>query len=605
MTMMSLETHKSAALLLLGMFLLMMLSSLGDSPTMDERAHIPSGYSYVAKLDYRLNPEHPPLAKALSGLFLLPLNLNFPENTKAWAEDINGQWDQGVAFLYEAGNDPDQILFWSRLPMMILTIITGAFFYWITQRHFGKKTALAALLFFVFSPTFLAHGKLVTTDIGATLGFLIGIASFVFFLQSPRAPNILIAGVAFGVALLLKYSTFLLIPVYGALLLAWVAALPNLSLSARAKTAGRLMLKSALIGLVGVALVSLVYAVFVWNYPIERQLSDSRTILESYGNTSLVRLQETMIQNPLTRPFAHYLLGLMMVIQRADGGNTAYFFGYVTNLGSRLYFPLTYLTKEPIVLHLSSLLALYVGGKRIAAKYPWSRERLLYWVHQNFFLFASGFFVIFYWAYSMRSPLNIGVRHVLPTFPFIYLLVSRQITYWMNAVPFAMPGTLAETFQYLKEKFLAPVPRYIAVSFLFGWLILETLFVFPHFLSYYNELAGGSANGYRVAVDSNYDWGQDLKRLQKYVEKNRIPKIALDYFGGGVPSHYLGNKFEPWWSARGKPDGYFAVSASFRETATHPTKDGFVIKPEDSYAWLADHEPIDRVGYSIWIYKFD
>lgn len=602
---MILESHKTATLLLLGMFLLMMLSSLGDSPTMDERAHIPSGYSYVAKFDFRLNPEHPPLVKALSGLFLLPLNLNFPEHTKAWVEDINGQWDQGVAFMYEAGNDPDQILFWSRLPMMILTILTGAFFYWLTLRHFGKKTALVALLFFVFSPTFLAHGKLVTTDIGATLGFLIGIATFVYFLEAPTKRNILIAGVALGIALLLKYSTFLLIPIYGAFFLAWVIALPNLNLKARAKTAGILLFKIALIGLISVIVISLVYAVFVSRYPIERQLSDSRTILESFGIRELVSLQDAMIQNPLTRPFAHYLLGLMMVIQRAAGGNTAYFLGYVTNLGSRLYFPLTYLTKEPLVLHLFSILALYVGWKRIAAKYPWSRERLLYWMHQNFFLFAAGFFVLFYWVYSMRSPLNIGVRHVLPTFPFIYLLVSRQITYWMNAVPFAMPGTLKETFGYLREKFLAPIPRYIAAAFLFLWLMLETLFVFPHFLSYYNDLAGGPAEGYKIAVDSNYDWGQDLKRLKTYVEEHRIQKIAVDHFGGGVPSYYLGERFEPWWSARGKPEGYFAISASFRESSIHPTKDGFVIKPENSYLWLKGEEPIDRVGYSIWIYKFD
>lgn len=597
--------HKTATLLLSGMFLLMMGSSLGDAPTMDERAHIPSGYSYVAKGDFRLNPEHPPLVKAFSGLFLLPLNLNFPENTKAWTEDINGQWDQGVAFMYEAGNDPDQILFWSRLPMMLLTLITGAFFYWLVFSHFGKKTALIALLFFVFSPTFLAHGKLVTTDIGATLGFLIGIASFVLFLQSPTKRNILIAGVALGIALLLKYSTFLLIPVYGALFLAWVIALPNLSLKTRAKAAGILLFKSALIGLIGIIVISLVYAVFVSRYPIARQLSDSRTILESFGIREMVSLQDAMIQNPLTRPFAHYLLGLMMVIQRAAGGNTAYFLGYVTNLGSRLYFPLTYLTKEPLVLHLFTALALYVGGKRIASKYPWSRERLAYWVHQNFFLFAAGFFVIFYWVYSMRSPLNIGVRHVLPTFPFIYLLVSRQITYWINAVPFAIPGSIQETFKYLKDKFLAPIPRYIAVSFLFGWLILETLAVFPHFLSYYNELAGGPANGYRVAVDSNYDWGQDLIRLQRYVKERRIQKIALDYFGGGVPAYYLGERFEPWWSARGKPEGYFAISASFREGALNPTKDNFYRKPEDSYEWLKDEKPIDRVGYSIWIYKFD
>ena len=74
--------------------------------------------------------------------------------------------------------------------------------------------------------------------------------------------------------------------------------------------------------------------------------------------------------------------------------------------------------------------------------------------------------------------------------------------------------------------------------------MLGTLASFPYFLSYYNELAGGSKNGWQVAVDSNYDWGQDLKRLTDFVEKNKIEKIAIDYFGGGNPRYYLGEKFE-------------------------------------------------------------
>ena len=97
---------------------LMYFSALNDSAIMDELAHIPAGYSYLTQKDYRLNPEHPPLIKDLAALPLLFQKINFPTDTKAWQEDINGQWTQGAVFLYETGNDADKILFWMRLPML-------------------------------------------------------------------------------------------------------------------------------------------------------------------------------------------------------------------------------------------------------------------------------------------------------------------------------------------------------------------------------------------------------------------------------------------------------------------------------------------------------
>ena len=67
---------------------------------MDELAHIPAGYGYVRHLDFRLNPEHPPLVKVLAGLPLIFLGPNFPTDHKAWEKDVNGQWDMGTEFLY-------------------------------------------------------------------------------------------------------------------------------------------------------------------------------------------------------------------------------------------------------------------------------------------------------------------------------------------------------------------------------------------------------------------------------------------------------------------------------------------------------------------------
>ena len=97
-----------------------------DSAVMDELAHIPAGYSYVKFLEYRLNPEHPPLIKALSALPLLFQDLNFPADGDAWQNQVNAQWEIGKEFLYNSGNDADKIILYSRLvPMLLLLLLIG------------------------------------------------------------------------------------------------------------------------------------------------------------------------------------------------------------------------------------------------------------------------------------------------------------------------------------------------------------------------------------------------------------------------------------------------------------------------------------------------
>jgi len=212
-----------AVLMLAIMGALMLASAWNDTAIMDELAHIPAGYSYVTQFDMRLNPEHPPLIKDFAGLPLLAKVFSFPASARAWQDDINGQWDFGRIFLYQSGNNADTILRLARLPMMLLTILFGSLFFWWARREFGEKIALLALFLFAFSPTLLAHGRYVTTDIAAAFGFFIGIATFLAFLKKPSFKTAFIAGIAFGVAQLLKFSLFLLAPFYILLFVVWMA----------------------------------------------------------------------------------------------------------------------------------------------------------------------------------------------------------------------------------------------------------------------------------------------------------------------------------------------------------------------------------------------
>src|SRR3989338_7641271 len=214
------QTNIIASVLLIFVFVITVASMSGDSVTMDEVAHLPSGYSYLTQKDMRLNPEHPPLVKDLAAIPLLFIKgIEFPYDIKAWQSDVNGQWDFGFNFLYGRGNPVDKMIFWGRIPMILILILLGFYIFKWSRELFGNNGALLALLLFSFSPTFLAHGRLVTTDVGAAAGALIATYYFIKALgsagastelsrmSSPQAKkSILKAGIVFGLAELAKFS---------------------------------------------------------------------------------------------------------------------------------------------------------------------------------------------------------------------------------------------------------------------------------------------------------------------------------------------------------------------------------------------------------------
>ena len=589
------------AFIMLGTMLGLLVGSIrNESAIIDELAHIPAGYSYVTQLDYRLNPAHPPLLKAISGLSVAAIvHPHFPTDIKPWTKDINGQWDMGYSFIYENGNNADSIIYWARIPVILLSVLFGWLLYQWVRRRFGAGTALLTLAFFCFSPTMLAHSRYVTTDLGASFGFFIGIASFIYLLEHSRQWRIaLFAGLMLGIAELLKFSLVLLVPMNAIIFILWIIGMPMDDKKQWMRSIWLLVKRIIVMLLVALAVVWAIYGAFTYNYPQERQINDATYLLGSYGFRPAVNLDLALIRNPLTRPLGQYILGVLMVQQRAAGGNTTYFLGEVSNAGSRLYFPLLYLVKELLPLHIFSFIALFYGIKQF---FTWRRSRKQHtpgsrsWqdgIQRHIVEWSCVVVIFVYWIVSIKSPLNIGIRHVLPTFPFLYILISRGVVSWIRNT-LSSPRNLKEVFGTIVSFTFKTLPRYAITILLLFWLVAGTLTTTPHFLSFYNELAGGTSEGWKIAVDSNYDWGQDLKRLVDFVQENNIKKIALDYFGGGVPRYYLGDRVEWWSSSRGQPKGWFAISATFRQ-GTYPGED---------YLWLKTYPPIARAGYSIFIYK--
>lgn len=574
-------TNVIAAFLLSFVFVIAVFSIRDDSLTMDEVAHLPAGYSYLTQKDMRLNPEHPPLIKDLAALPLLFIkNINFPSDIKAWQEDINGQWDFGRYFLYQTGNPVDKMIFWGRIPMILILILLGFYIFKWSKELFGNKAALLSLFLFSFSPTFLTHGRLVTTDVGAAAGIFIATYYFLRILKFPTLKNVVVAGIAFGLAELAKFSAILLVPFF--LFLAFVFWLIK---SKRWQEGLKIFLLVLIVFTIGYLLVWPVYQYHVWNYPPERQVRDSEVFLSDYPDL-IKKPVLWAADKPILRPYAYYLTGLLMVLHRAAFGNTTYFLGEISNLGWKNYFPIVYLIKEPLTFHILTLIAILYAFFLIK-KPSWQETwlRFLDWLKNHFPEFSMLAFIGFYWITSLGSNLNIGVRHLLPVFPLTMVLVGGI------------------TVQLLKPPFLKI--KYLALGLLIFWQAFSLFSVYPHLFAYFNEIAGGPNRGYLYTVDSNLDWGQDLKRLKKWTEENNVEKIYIDYFGGGSPEYYFQNKYAPWWGNRDPkefPKGnYLAVSATFLQGGRGKPIPG-LNQPSGYYHWLDAYQPVTKIGYSIFVY---
>lgn len=567
------ENKKFSVILTVGsilafMFLLSVFSSrgafgiAGDSGIVDEIAHVPAGYSYVKYFDFRLNPEHPPLAKALAGIPLaLQSKIKGPSDDWSW-KGIN-QWEAGWYMIYEAGNNSADVLFWSRLPIMLLMLLLGLFLYKWASEYFGKKIGIIVLLLYAFYPDIIAHGRLVTTDIAAAFGYVISVYYFAKACEEKSKKSIIYAGIAFGIGQLLKFSVFLLYGVF--LIFVFLRAILDRK-SGFWRELRRNFKVYFWVCLLSLLVVWIVYIPFVFNTPvdIEHRLIETN-LTQDIKTLPLRNFLHLLEGNVITRALGHYLLGVMLVFARVAGGNATFALGHLSDKSISWYFPFAYLVKTPltiIMLLLFSFVMLFIN--KFKSKDDFWRASL--------FLVP----IIVYWVFTLRGSLNIGIRHLMPTIPFVLLFIGYTL------------------HKFLEKK--SPLKNAI-LSVLILFMIGSTLSYYPTFISYFNETVPRDER-YKYLVDSSLDWGQDLLRLKDYVDKNNIKEIKVDYFGGSLPSYYI-PQAKQWRSSYGPTTGYLAVSATFYQSSKlYGEKEG-----KWSYGWLDDYKPVAEIGGSILVFN--
>ena len=626
--------RKNAVFVVIGIlllhFILGLVISSKESMTYDEKAHIPAAYSYVRYGDMRLNPEHPPLIKDFSGLALLPLGLDFPLESEAWKNGYNEQWLVGDAFINcsqpeIACNDADTVLFFSRLPITVLSVVLGVGIFLWTRKLGGALAGVFATTLYAFDPNIIAHNHYVTTDIGSAAFIFFAFYFFIEFLKSPTGRTILLSGIFLGLAELTKFSAVLLFPVFG--LFALLYALTRLSKPETISQA-RFITTNLWRYLFGYTKIILVCFVIIWigyrlntlGMPAQKIVEHADLFLSQPNEPARIAhdLIVSMTTSPLLLPYAEYFVGLAKVFSRVAAGNVHYFLGTVSNVSSPWYFPVVFLLKETLPFLFLLITTTCYGIFRLTRSIKEQTSEKLWFLFARSFQnhiteYLAIFFVLFYSYVSITGNLTIGFRHLFPILPFLYLLVGI---------------TLARFYKRHESEPATHHLLSIFIGIIFFIIVAIPALTYPSYLSYFNIAAGGHTAGYRYVTDSNYDWGQDLKYLKKWVDNYNacvgadwmainngagcqnptknipsqmpIEKIRVDYFGGSDPKYYLGDKYIPWWGSRTPEAGWYAISSFFYQESLYKE----LAPGEENYAWLKDTKPLDRAGDSFFIYYF-
>jgi hypothetical protein len=469
-----------------------------ESQTWDEANHIFTGYRTWTHSDYGLNPEHPPLLKLLATAPLLSLQPKSPAlEDRFFKEDA---FLRGKEFLYQ--NDAEQILARTRTAAAILTLLTALVVFFATREMFGSGAAFVALVLLAFDPNLLAHGALITTDVGLACFMFLSIYLFYRFVKSPSALRLIAAGVSVGLVIAVKHTGLLVLPILFLLLIGEIIF--NTFAPNREKF-GRHALK--LIG--SLVLITLIGFVLLWSFYRFRYEARPNGLQLNPPLAEYVQGLKPYEAWPIaTAARLHllpesYLYGLVDVKLTANY-YTSYVLGKVYAHGVWFYFPIAFLIKSTVGVLALLLLSLFV----IAT------HRLKH-AREIFFLLIP---VVFYLAVAMTVGMNIGVRHILVVYVFLYVLIG---------------GAAWALMQQSRKWFYA-------VGVLLAIHAGSSLLAFPNYIAYANELWGGPAQTHKYLTDSNSDWGQQLKSVKQYLDQRGVKDCWFVYFAAGVaePSYY-------------------------------------------------------------------
>ncbi len=649
-----------AVLVLLSAHWLLAVSSVREkSPTFDEIAHLTNGVAIWKTGDYRLFPPHPPLAHLWAAAPLIASGFNFPDSLldlPDWRQ--SRAWNLGRRFFYACGNHPQSMLTRGRAAIALLSVALALVVWLWSRKLFGEVGGIISLILFAFSPTILAHARLVTTDVAAALFFLLAVAAVWWVLHRISPLSIVLSALAVAGLLLSKMSGLMILPIAGVLIaIRLLSNRPTVVVFGRPREIRSRPAQLGawlLMGLVhGAIVVLVIWAAFGLRYSAMKHARPGRDRLPPGLPTwdrDLSELGSTgraicWMRDRRLLPEA-YLFGLAYTLHHAEA-RPAFLNGQMRRGGWWYYFPYCFAVKTPLPLFGILLMALIAVGMRLPGRSP-SREPTepdrrskLDGLYRTAPLWTL---LVVYGFFAMRAGLNIGHRHLLPIYPVLFIFAGRTAA-WLQ------PG----------RRLMRWVPPALVVLFL-----ASSLRTWPHYLAYFNTLIGGPDNAWKHLVDSSLDWGQDLPGLSKWLRHNApqptkpspataTPPVYLSYGGTALPAAYgvearalpgFPGMAEIWMSPL--TGGVYCISASMlqqygllsqcrwtrslekeyhdlyprfawargpRRTSPAAARSAALTKRDDDHrrfcklrfarlcAFLRQRSPDDHIGHSILIYK--
>jgi hypothetical protein len=342
-------------------------------------------------------------------------------------------------------------------------------------------------------PNIVGNAIVVQDDVAAALVLLLFVIAVKRFMTDARVPGACVLGGALGLALVTKYSLIVLAPVSCVVVIACL----TYRLIRKRSPLATVVLSSFVVFITAYLILIAFYA-----FHIDRIDANESSQIASWfylSGQSAEAFKRFLMWLPPLLP-RYFVSGIDMVVQDSRDGRPAFLLGQISDTGWWYYFPVAFALKTTIPFLLASL-----GGLVWAVYQVLRRKRYVI-----VYILLPG---LIYLALTMTSHLNIGVRHLLPMFPFAAITGA---------------GFISAVVEFGLKRGRRLGVALAAIVLVPGLVIAVS--AFPNYLTYFSPLAGGDARGWQTLSDSNVETGQEVKPLARYLKdrgENRVTGIMV------------------------------------------------------------------------------
>ncbi|MDR1493248.1 MAG: glycosyltransferase family 39 protein [Planctomycetaceae bacterium] len=528
-----------------------------------EVGHIGASVYFYKTFRYDVFHVNPPLTRYLVGLPILLSTPQYDWKSYSPRPQDRSEWQIGNAFIN--ANTPEKIhwcVFLARCSLIPIILLGSWFGYKFASELYGKTAGIVFLTLWTFSPLVLGWGATICPDVCAASLGIVGVYAFWRGLKNPTWKKTIFAGVCLGLLPLTKTTWIIAFPLWLMIWLIWTSPY----FMARKKNDEQTIIPSwkqlAAIFFIAIYTLNMGYAFD----GIFRPLKDYKFISHTLTGTKFQegrhtpkignRFEKSLIGYVLVPLPAEFVQGIDMQKLDFERGIESYFRGEFSQHGWLSYYAYTILIKEPLGNLCLGLLALFTTCFLRKYNASWRDEMIVILPGLAFFIFVSS-----------QTGFSLHPRYIIPALPFAYIGISK----------------LGQVF--LDKRYVLST----IASLCLLWTIGSSLYYFPHSMSYFNELIGGAKNAPKHLLGSNIDWGQNSYFLQTWYRKHPEARPIKIAYSGSESWERLGIK-DNQQPSNEPESGWFAIGVNE------------LCGKSKQYEWFKQFEPVDMIGYSIYIY---